>query len=136
MHLIFMVGWFVGLFYMFWLFTFYIENVKSKEKIELLKTMAYRLYFFITTPLMVATLTFGLLLLAQTSFYLQMGWFHFKLTLIFGLIIYHFFMGYTLNKFIRGEIFLTTLQCRLLGHIPVAFLIAIVFLAVWQPQFF
>lgn len=133
LHLISMVGWFVGLFYLFRLLALYIENLESKDNQVLLKNMAYKLYFFVTTPFMLFTLIFGLLLLAQTSFYLQMGWFHGKLTLIFLLVIYHFFIGYTFNRMIKGHIFLTALQCRLLSHIPEVFLTLIIFLAVYKP---
>ena len=83
--------------------------------------MSYRLYFFIATPFMILSLIFGFALLLQSFFYMKMGWFHLKLTLLFLLICYHFFIGYTLSRFIKGEVFLSSLQCRLIGPYPYNF---------------
>ena len=68
LHLVSMVGWFAGLFYIFRLFVYYIENIKSKQITDLLKKMSHRLYFFVATPFMLLTLIFGLVLLLQSSF--------------------------------------------------------------------
>ena len=135
LHLVFMVGWFAGLIYIFYLFKYYVENIQSEEITSLLQKMSYRLYFFVTTPFMILTLIFGFALLLQNFFYMKMGWFHLKLTLLFLLICYHFFIGYTLSRFIKGEIFLSSLQCRLMSHIPTIFLVLIVFIAVFKPSF-
>lgn len=135
LHLVSMVGWFAGLFYMFRIFIYYIENIKSQQITDLLKKMSHRLYFFVATPFMLLTLIFGLVLLLQSSFYMQMGWFHLKLTLLFLLICYHLFIGYAFSRFIKGEIFLNTWQCRLLSHIPGALLTFIIFIAILRPSF-
>ncbi len=135
LHLISMVGWFAGLIYIFYIFRYYIENAQSKEITSLLQKMSYRLYFFVTTPFMILTLIFGFALLLQSFFYMKMGWFHLKLTLLFLLIFYHFFVGYTLSRFVKGEIFLSSLQCRLISHIPTLFLVLIIFIAVLKPSF-
>ena len=135
LHLISMTGWFAGLIGLFYLLRHYVENAQSKEITALLQKMSYRLYFFVTTPFMILTLVFGFVLLFQNFFYMKMGWFHLKLTLLFLLIFYHLFIGYTLSRFIRGEIFLSSLQCRLISHIPTIFLTLIIFIAVFKPSF-
>ena len=135
LHLIFMVSWYAGLFYTFRLFIYYIENIQSEQITDLLKKMSYRLYFFVATPSMLLTLIFGLVLLLQNFFYMQMGWFHLKLTLLFLLICYHLFVGYTFSKFIKGEIFLSTRQCRYLSHVPEVLLTLIIFVAIFKPSF-
>ena len=135
LHLVSMVGWFAGLFYIFRILVYYIENIKSKQITDILKKMSHRLYFFVATPFMLLTLIFGLVLLLQNSFYMQMGWFHLKLTLLFLLICYHLFIGYTFSRFIKGEIFLNTWQCRCLSRIPEALLALIIFIAVFRPSF-
>ena len=60
LHLIAVVAWFAGLFYMFRLFVYHAENADKPEVAEVLKGMAYRLYRVITTPAMIASFVFGL----------------------------------------------------------------------------
>ncbi len=135
LHLISMVGWFVGLFYIFRLFMYHIENKDSPEVIELIKRMTYKLYFFMMTPFMVLTLFFGFWLLTLTPFYLKMGWFHIKLTLLAILILHHIFISYILMRFRKDQLFLTQLQCILLSHVSGSLLTLIILIAAWRPSF-
>jgi hypothetical protein len=63
LHLIAMVAWFAGLFYMFRIFVYHTENASNAEMAGVFKTMAERLYRIITTPALVATFLFGFLML-------------------------------------------------------------------------
>ena len=132
LHLIAMVTWFAGLFYMFRLFVYWVENKSSSDVSKLLATMAHRLFFYITYPSMIATLVFGTLLLSQVPHQARMGWFQLKFVLILGLIGYHLFIGHTLTQFKKQNYFVTSRQCRMVNEIPVLFLVAIVFLAVFK----
>ena len=89
LHLIFAVAWFAGLFYMFRLLVYQVENQKRPEVLEVLYPMAERLYRIISTPAMLATVVFGLAMLAVNLAYLSQAWLLAKLVLIGGLIVYH-----------------------------------------------
>lgn len=132
LHLIGMVCWFAGLFYMFRLFVYWTENRDDGRTGTLLGTMSRRLYYYITWPSLAVTAVFGLSMLAVNPFHLKFGWMHVKLVLVFGLIGYHLFIGYTLKRFARGDFFLNSKQCRMINEAPVLFLIPIVFLAVYK----
>lgn len=133
-HLISMVTWFAGLFYMFRLFVYHVENAQKKDSVEMLKVMEHKLYYYITFPAMVSTVIFGSLLLSVTTYNLAMTWFHIKATLLIGLILYHFYIGKTLKRFKSDDLFLTSKQCRMLNEFPTLFLISIICVAVYRSQ--
>lgn len=133
LHLIAMVAWFAGLFYMFRIFVYHSESNGNNDKTQLLKIMSKRLYYYITWPAMVVTFVAGALLLSQSTHNFKMTWFHIKLALLLGLLSYHFFIGYTLKRFQKDDIFLNSKQCRLLNEIPTFFLVFIIILAVFKP---
>ena len=133
LHLISMVAWFAGLFYMFRLFVYHCIHRGNTHTSGVLKTMAYRLYYYITWPAMAATLVLGIGTAVTAPGVMQMGWFHAKLALLVLLFGYHFFIGYTLKRFAADDLFLSEKQCRLLNEVPTLLLIGIVFLAVLKP---
>ena len=132
LHLIAMVAWFAGLFYMFRLFVYHVENIGKPDAVNMLKTMERKLYYYITTPAMAATVLFGTSLLVTTSYNMGQKWFMIKFIMLIGLISYHFFIGYTLKRFKNDDIFLTSKQCRLLNEVPTLFLVGIIFVAVYR----
>lgn len=133
LHLIAMVTWFAGLFYMFRLYVYLSENKQDSSRVEILNLMAYRLYRYITTPGMFATWLFGLLVLSQAPHLLQAPWFGIKLSLLVGLSCYHYYVGYVGKRYQQGDIYLSSKQCRIWNEVPTIFLLAIVFLAVLKP---
>ena len=134
-HLIAMVAWFAGMFYMFRLFVYHVENADNPEVTAVLKRMAYMLYRVITTPAMIATWVFGLAMLAWTPAFLSQPWVHIKLTLLLALSGYHGYIGATRRRFANDDLCLTSRQCRIRNEIPTLFLVAIVLLAVLRPAF-
>ncbi len=95
LHLIFVVTWFAGLFYMPRLFVYQIEafHKPSPEKEILgkqLKLMAKRLWFIITWPSAILSTIFAIWLLLLMPAWLQQGWMHVKLTFVLLLFAYHF----------------------------------------------
>jgi putative membrane protein len=132
-HLIGMVAWFAGLFYMFRLFVYLVENKDKNETATLLKIMSHRLYFYITWPAFVFTWCFGMLTLMTAPHVMSSGWFHVKLLLLVLLSGYHLFIGYTLKRLKSDDYFLTSRQCRLWNEVPTLFLVFIVILAVLKP---
>ncbi|NER13123.1 CopD family protein [Leptobacterium flavescens] len=94
LHLIFVITWFAGLFYMPRLFVYQIEafHKPSPEKEILgkqLKLMAKRLWFIITWPSAILAVTFAIVLLVIQPGFLQLGWMHIKLGFVVLLILYH-----------------------------------------------
>ena len=134
-HIIAMVTWFAGLFYMFRLFVYHTENKDNKEKVELLKVMEYRLYTYITRPGMIATWILGLATLSQCTHLLKTPWFHIKFVLLLLLSGYHEFVGKTLKRYAADDVCYTSKQCRILNEVPTLFLISIVLLAILKPSF-
>jgi putative membrane protein len=132
LHIIFLVTWFAGLFYLPRLFVYHAE-AHDEISIERFILMERKLYYGIMMPGAFLTVFFGGYLLYLVPSYLHMGWLHIKLSLILLLIFYHLYLGhlrqsFKLRKNKHGHKFY-----RLLNEIPVLFLIAIVILAVVKP---
>src|SRR5687767_10146729 len=101
-HIIFIVTWFAGLFYMPRLLIYITEaHTKSEPAKSILtnqyKIMASRLWFGITWPSAIITLGLGTALLINQPGYLSQGFMHIKLTLVFFLYIYHFSLQHIFN---------------------------------------
>ena len=130
-HLIAMVTWFAGIFYLPRLFVYHAmsEDETSKERF---KIMERKLYYGITTPGMVLTLIFGFWMLYDYAWLAwgKMGWLHAKLALIAILVGYHFYCGKLLKDFKYDRNTRSHVWYRWFNEIPVILLIAIVILAV------
>ncbi len=135
LHLIAVIAWFAGLFYMFRLLVYHAENRDKPEVSAVLKRMVSRLYGVIATPAMLASFALGLAMLAWTPAYLAAGWVRLKLVLLLGLLGYHLYVGHVIRRFAADEVYLTSRQCRVRNEIPTLFLVAIVLLAVLRPTF-
>lgn len=135
LHIISFVAWFAGLFYMFRLFVYHTENKDNPQISDLMKLMAKRLYLYITTPAMISTVVFGVSMLVAQPGYLTMSWLRVKIIFLILLLVYHFYVGWVRKRFHRGDVFLTSKECRVRNEIPTLFLIAIVLLAVLRPSF-
>jgi len=134
-HIIFIVTWFAGLFYMPRLFVYIIEshNKPEPERTILLKQlnmMASRLWFAITWPSAIVTLIMGTLLLINQPSFLQQGFMHVKLTLVVLLYGYHFSLHYLFKQLQRGVVKYTSQQLRFWNEVSTLFLISIVFIIV------
>ena len=133
LHIIFMVTWFSGLFYLPRLFVYH-AMATDRISIDRFKIMERKLFFGIMTPGMIFTILFGGWLLSYNMHgYMHAGWMHMKLTLVFLLIIYHLYLGKLMMAFKHernrhGHVFY-----RILNEIPVLFLAAIVILVVVKP---
>src|SRR5579862_2061322 len=125
LHIIFMVTWFSGLFYLPRLFVYH-AMATDTISIERFKIMERKLYFDIMTPGAILTILFGLwLIYFNPSFYMHAAWMHAKLSLVALLIVYHLYLGclrkdFKLDKNKHGHVFY-----RILNEIPVVFLAAI-----------
>lgn len=133
LHIIAMVCWFAGLFYLPRLFVYHAmsEDEASRQRFCVMERKLYR---GIMLPSMLATLAFGIWLLSlNPSLYLSQGWMHAKLALVLLLIGYHHVCGTQLKRFARGENQRSHVFYRWFNEAPVLALIAIVVLVIVRP---
>jgi protoporphyrinogen IX oxidase len=134
LHIIGVVTWFAGLFYIFRLYVYHVENRDKPDVVATLEVMERRLYRGICWPAMLFTTAFGLWLWSSSwRGYLALGWFHVKLTALLFLFAYHFYSGKVRKDFAAGRISLTSKQCRLINEVPTVLLLVIVLMAVVKP---
>lgn len=134
LHLIFMVTWFAGLFYLPRLFVYH-AMAEDKAGIERFKLMERKLFWGIATPGAVLTWVFGLWMLFDYAWkaYSAAGWLHIKLALLILLTLYHAFCGKLLIDFKYDRNERSHVWYRWFNEVPVVFLFAIVLLAVLKP---
>ena len=130
LHIIFMVTWFAGLFYLPRLFVYHTmaEDEAGKARFKL---MERKLFFGIMTPGAVLTIVFGLWLWQGYGF--SGGWLHAKLTLVAILVAYHLYCGKLLLDFKHDRNRHSHRYYRWLNEVPVLILVAIVILVVVKP---
>ena len=130
-HIVFMVAWYAGLFYLPRLFVYHAQS-EDKISIERFKIMERKLYAGIMTPCMVLTLALGVWLWLGYGF--RGGWLHAKLALVLILVAHHFYLGKLIRDFKHdrnrhGHVFY-----RWLNEIPaLPVLIGIVILVIVKP---
>jgi putative membrane protein len=133
LHLIFMVTWFAGLFYLPRLYVYHAMST-DQVSIDRFKLMEHNLFFGIMTPGGLLTVIFGLWLLAAGwETYRDAGWLHAKLLLIGILIGYHVYCGKLLLDFKRERNRHSHKFYRWINEFPVLILISVVILAVIRP---
>ncbi len=130
LHIIFMVTWFAGLFY---LPRLYVYHAQTKDKIsnDRFKVMERKLFYGIMTPGGILTIFFGLLLIYNYPY--QGQWLTYKLILVFFLIIYHLYCWKFLNLFKYDKNYHSHVFYRIFNEVPVIILIAAVFLVIYKP---
>jgi len=130
-HIIVMVTWFAGLFYLPRLFVYHAMS-SDQTSLDRFKIMERKLFYGIMTP--------GAILTIITGFWLVMGgwgfssfWIQAKLGLVGILIAYHFWCGILLKKFKNDQNTHSHIWYRWFNEFPVLILVAIVFLVVLKP---
>lgn len=130
LHIIFLVTWFAGLFYLPRLFVYHALATDAVSS-ERFKLMERKLYYGIMTPGAVLTLVFGTWLWLGYGF--GGGWLHAKLALVALLIGYHLYCGKLLLDFRRDRNAHGHVWYRWFNELPVVLLVAIVLLVVLKP---
>lgn len=132
-HIVFMVTWFAGLFYLPRLFVYH-AMATDEISIERFKIMERKLFFGIMTPGALFTIIFGgwMIGLAPAT-YLPMEWLHVKLGLVFLLVLFHLYLGKKLFDFKHNRNEHSHVFYRWINEVPVIFLVGIVVLAVVKP---
>ena len=132
LHIVFMVTWFAGLFYLPRLFVYH-AMAEDRASIERFKIMERKLYFGIMTPGAVLTIAFGLWLWLGWFQGTLGGWFHAKLALVALLAGYHLWCGKLLADFRQDRNARSHVWLRWFNEAPVLLLAAIVILVVVKP---
>jgi protoporphyrinogen IX oxidase len=130
-HVVFMVTWFAGLFYLPRLFVYH-AGTNDSAGIERFGLMERRL-FAITTIGAVLTVAFGLWLLARDPALLGTGWLRAKLALVALLVGYHAWLGKLVRDFAAGRNAHSARWYRWFNEVPSLLLVGIVLLAVARP---
>lgn len=134
-HIIFVVTWFAGLFYLPRLFVYHVE-VSDELSLQRFKVMERRL-LAITHIGGALALLFGLLLLywwfSHAPAYLSQGWLHAKLTLVAALIGYHGWCALLVRRFAVDQNRHSGRWYRLFNEVPALLLVAVVLLVVVKP---
>lgn len=136
-HVIAVVCWFAGLFYLPRLFVYHamtsIDAVKDQFKI-----MEHKLYYYIMMPAMLLTLFSGLVIMLFGYLNAKpapshLNWLWIKLALVCVVVIFHFYCGHWVEAFKQGKPPHSHKVFRLLNEVPTVLLIIIVVLAVVRP---
>lgn len=132
-HIIAVVAWFAGLFYIFRLFVYHIEAESEAVK-NTLAIMEEKLIRIIMNPAMMVTWLLGLsLIFSNLAMYKSAGWLHFKLLLVFLLSGYHGYASKVRKQLAAGLCKLSSKQARLINEVPTIILVLVVILVEVQP---
>lgn len=134
-HIIFVVSWMAGLFYIVRLFIYHTEANERPENERIIlhkqfEMMERKLWNIITTPAMVLTVLAGITMLFLNPALLQANWMLVKLGFVAGLLWYHFKCQSIIAALKRGEFSWSSTKLRFWNELATIFLVAIVFLVI------
>jgi len=133
-HVIFVISWMAGMFYLPRLYVYHVTA--TAEQAKMLEVMEAKLLRIIINPAMILTFVFGGMLF---YFYIENGflktahWLHAKIALVFLMAGLHGFLAATRKKFLRGENKRSEKFYRLINEVPVLLMILIVILVITKP---
>jgi putative membrane protein len=130
LHIIAMVAWFAGLFYLPRLFVYQVEHPEAAPTLQL---MQKKLATVIMGPAAIATLVTGMLVILTNPAVLTMGWFHIKMVLVLGLFGYHGSLEHFRKGLANGTNTRSGKFFRMYNEVPTLVLFAVVLLAVVKP---
>ncbi|HIF14731.1 MAG TPA: CopD family protein [Bacteroidetes bacterium] len=139
LHIIFVVTWFSGLFYIVRLFIYHVEALEKEDSeknvlTRQFKIMEKRLWYGITWPSAILTLIFASWLLFLNPSWLKEGWMHIKLSFVFLLYLYHLYSHKLFLDIQKDKLTLSSGKLRIYNEAATIFLVAIVFLVVLKSQ--
>ena len=134
LHIVFMVAWFAGLFYLPRLFVYHADSAKGSRQSETFKVMERRLLRIITTPAMIASWILGLILAFSGLIdWSADGWFHAKLALVILLSAVHGMLAKWTKDFAQDRNAHGARFYRMVNEVPTLLMIGIVILVVVRP---
>src|SRR5688572_16944142 len=129
-HIVFVVAWFAGLFYLPRLFVYHALADEAATR-EQFKVMERKLYRGIMLPTMVLTLATGAWM--WLGYGITGAWLHAKVALVALLVAYHFWLGHLVRAFARDQNSHTHVFYRWINELPLVLLLVIVVLVVVKP---
>ena len=141
LHLIFMVSWFAGLFYMVRLFIYSVEALDENEPkrtilYDQFLIMQKRLWWIITTPSMIITVFCGFsMIFLNIEYYSKTPWMHIKLGFVLCLIIYHFISQGIYFNLLQKKPTWTSMKLRIWNEVATLLLVSIIFVVVLKDSF-
>lgn len=139
-HIVGIVCWFAGMFYLPRLFVYHAEAYEQPEPARSVLTQQYqimekRLYSIIMTPAMVLTVAMAVGLVTTEPDVLKQPWMHIKLACVFLLLGYHHICKRIMKKLAANECQMTGQQFRWFNEFPTVFFVIVVMLAVFKSNF-
>lgn len=139
LHIIFMVTWFAGLFYIVRLFIYHTEATEEDEfsqrvLMNRFRTMEKRLWYGIAWPSVVLNLFFGLWMLLQKPGLLGKPFMHLKLGMVFLLVLYHILNHFLFLRFQKDRFDHSGFKLRVWNEVATVFLVSIVFIIVLRDS--
>lgn len=140
LHIVGVVVWFAGLFYLVRLFIYHREAAALETPLRQAFEQQYglmerRLANIITTPGMVVAVACAAGLLSVNPAWLQQGWMHAKLAFVALLLLYHWFCYRLMGQLQRGVCSWSGRQLRALNELPTLLLVLVVMLVVFKDRF-
>ncbi|MCS6913725.1 MAG: protoporphyrinogen oxidase HemJ [Myxococcales bacterium] len=132
-HVVFVVAWFAGLFYLPRLYAYHTRHREQPAMAQVFMEMERKLLRIIMDPALGLTLVLGIALLVLSPHLLRQGWMHAKLTVVLLLIGYHVLLALSRRRLARGDYFLSERAWRALNEVPTLLLIAAVVLVIVRP---
>ncbi|MFC7702654.1 CopD family protein [Plastorhodobacter daqingensis] len=129
LHILSVIAWMAGLFYLPRLFVYHVERVAAGGDTDLLfQTMEHKLLRYIMNPAMIAAWIFGLLLVLTPGIvYWGSVWPWTKAAAVLGMTWFHHWLGLRRKNFVRGDNKVSGRHYRMMNELPTLFLIVIVF---------
>lgn len=134
LHIIFVITWFAGTFYLPRLFVYHAMTTDQvgKDRFIIMET---KLFWFTTISIILATIMGLTLTTYRPAYFWRSGWFHIKLTFVCLLYIYHVYCYRLIQNFKNGRHLHSHVWYRWFNEAPVLPLFIIVFLVIYQPLF-
>lgn len=132
-HVIAVIAWYAGLFYIFRLFVYHVQQRHDPSVRATLEVMERRLVRAIMNPAMIVAISCGgAMLYAQPSL-LRMPWMHAKLGAVVFLLGYHGLSSWVRARFAEGKFVLSETACRVTNEVPTVLLFVIVIAVIVRP---
>lgn len=132
LHIIAVIAWMAGLFYLPRLFVYHVDAEIGSVQSETFKVMERKLLNIITTPAMIVSWVFGLLVAWQGDFFFD-TWFFIKLVFVLALSGFHGFLAKTVKVFAADANQRPGKFYRMINEIPTLIMIAVVILVIFKP---
>ena len=140
LHIIGVIVWFSGLFYLVRLFIYHEESRNMEDKLKIAFNDQYtlmekRLANIITTPGMILALSMAICMVIMQPSWLNEKWLQIKIAFVLGLVFYHSYCYKIMNSLHSGNSSISAKNLRLLNELPTLLLFIIVLLVIFKNNF-